>query len=368
MPRRSKIQRELHQRLVEEALIKGMPPRQIVRSMAREFQLTLRQARYDLDQVLRNWREQDDQIRQGKLEARDLAIAAARRERELREALEQNDPRRALRAEKDRCKLLGIYAVDRYRSPYEPDSERQNTVKQLDQELSGLYAEAPRNPDGSVVLTAYSSTPPPVEDARYRRAIEHPLGRPITPRRQERLDTLQAAFIGGVRLDQLEQAARDRFALSRRQAREDVLRMLEQLEDDGQRLKHGTHELHSLTLATRRRERIYQMALEQDELKLAAEIEIDRCGLLGLYARLRQPPGDAEQTPGILAAAALGMEPERMIEFELARRDRLDGHRHWIAELSPASGRGRRISGRQPWQPPAEATHGEETIESMAQR
>jgi hypothetical protein len=361
MPRRTKVQRELHQRVIEEALAAGLPARQVVRSLVREFQLSRRQARYDLRQVYQRWRREDERMRQEKWVSRDLALAAERRERMVFAALEAKDARRAFRAEKDRCRLLGMYPA-RGQEPPMPRAERDETVQELGAELDEMYAEAPRNPDGSAVLTAYSNTPPPVEDAAYRRAIERPHhqgadaprspdrttrspGR-VSQQRQERIDALRSALVAGVRQDQLEQSARGQFKLTQRQARRDVRLLLAQLEAEGERLRHGTHELQSLTLALRRRERLKEMARAQEDARLAFDLEADRCRLLELYARDRQLAHEAR------AEEACEFAAERMIEIELARRDRQHGHRHTVAELLPGPDGQPRHPGRQPWTPP----------------
>ena len=72
----------------------------------------------------------------------------------------------------------------------------------------------------------------------------------------------------------------------------------------------------------------------------------DRCRLLGLYARDRQPAHEAR------ADEACEFTAERMIEIELARRDRQHGHRHTVAELLPDANGQPRIPSRQPWKAP----------------
>jgi hypothetical protein len=383
MPRRTKVQREMHERLVEELLIAGLVERQVVRSMVQKFQLTPRQVRRNLAAVRECWADEDDELRQGKLADRDLAIAADCRERMLRQAFEAKDLRRAVAIEKDRSKLLGLYFADRRREPHLSRAERRETLEELTAEIDEMYEEAPRNPDGSVVLTAYSETPPPADDPKYRRAIEDPLPRPIMPRRQERIDLLRLALAEGVRLDQLEQAAREQFGLSQRQARGDVLLLVEQLEADGERLRHGTHELQSLALALRRRERLLHMARQQDEHRLAAALETDRCRLLGLcavgwhvpecakgvldspshHALRLHAQGRATPTQGVPPDDFAQSRADRMLEVEFSRRDRLRGHRHTAAELLPAADGRPTHPGRQPWKPPG-AESGEHRAES----
>jgi hypothetical protein len=218
--RRTRIQCEAAQRRVEEHLVEGVPPREIVQNLASELKLTPRQIRHDLKMVRQRWAVQDDLIHQGKWTDRELAAAADRREWQIRDALQNNELKRAAALEKDRSRLLGLYAADRKRSPYMPQAQRDETEKGLKEEFSAMYQAAPRNPDGSVVLTAYSRTRPPVDDPAYRKAIEDPLGRKISERRQERIDDLRSTLAQGLRLDELEAAARRQFKLSQRTARE----------------------------------------------------------------------------------------------------------------------------------------------------
>src|SRR5438034_1206344 len=145
--RRTKLQRDLHRRLIEEGLVRGVPPRQIVRALVRTLGITLRQARYDLAQVQAAWQREDDELRQNRWTLRELAIAAERREREYRAAIEAGDARRAARAENDRCKLLGLYHSHRRGAPHLPMSERQAGIAKILADLDRLYADAPRNAD-----------------------------------------------------------------------------------------------------------------------------------------------------------------------------------------------------------------------------
>ena len=401
--RRTKLQRDLHRRVIEEWLVEGLPAGQVVRSLVGGFGLTARQARYDLAQVQAGWRREDDAIRQNRRRLRDLAVAVDRAERDFRAALAAGDARLALRIEKHRSKLRGVYDADRRRDPHLPDAERQEFIQQVESDLDRMYADAPRNPDGSVVLTAYSRTPPPVADERYRRKIERPLARGPSPRRQERIADLRAALAAGVRIDQLEAAARERFGLSPRQIRSDV-RLLEwQLEDDGHRIHQGTHDQQSLPLALRRRERIAELAVHpkpaertpnppaggadipvcqagknacptstkptKPNHRLAADVEFDRCKLLGLYARerpnaeeddLRWRPRDVGQFDNPSHAASrprsaverIDYDQDRMIEAELAFLDAKNGFRHSATELLPDLFGPTGHPGRQPWKPP----------------
>ncbi len=184
-----------------------------------------------------------------------------------------------------------------------------------------MYARAPRNPDGSVVLTAYSLSRPAVYDEQYCQGIEQPLRRGISPRRQERIDALRALLAGGLRMDQLEGLAAARYGLSSRQVRDDVRQLQYQLDFDGYAMHQGTHNVQLLSLALQRRERIAELArngpppprdeqpaesaapapekpraaqprVKVPDLRLLADVEIDRCRLLGLNARERPKPVD----------------------------------------------------------------------------
>jgi hypothetical protein len=377
MLRRTKIQREAHLLEVEEKMVRGVPRSQIAREMRDKHQLTSRQVRHDLRQLFRRWERKDDLLLSEKAARRELAAAVDRREREWNAAVKSDDPRRSAAAEKDRAKLLGLYAEERKRRPYVTNAERRLTAAKLQHEVLMMYAEAPTNPDGSVVLTAYSRSKPPLDDVEYCEAIENPkastggasgtppanphdkfpgrkLGDPfptdrgdvISPRRQERVDELREALADGTRLDQIEELARTRFGLSQRAARRHVLELMRQLEEDGERIRQGTHELQALTLAVRRRDLLAEMAARKKDVALLKELEIERCKLLGLYAKDRRdalkPPSEEEE----------GRTAERMIEIEFARLDRARGIRHTVAETIAGPNGEPNVPGRQPFKPP----------------
>ncbi len=258
--RRTRLQRHDHRRMVEEGLVAGLAPPQIVRGMIKEFGLTPRQAWHDLHQVQQEWRRQDDAIRQNRWRLVDLAVASDRCDREFNAALAAGDARRALRAEQHRSKLLGIYAAQRQKTRHATQVERKVLKERFERDLPQMYDEAPRNPDGSVVLTAYSLTPPDVWDDKYCESIEHPLRPNLSRRRQERLDALRALLAAGQRMDQLEALAMARYGLSARQVRDDVRRLEHRLEFDGYLMHQGTHDVQLLPLALRRRERIAELA------------------------------------------------------------------------------------------------------------
>ncbi len=258
--RRTKLQRQTHRRTIEEGLVTGLAPPQIVRTMVARFGLTLRQARHDLRQVQEAWRRQDDELRQNRWKLVDLAIASDRCDREFHAALDAGDARRAMRAERHRSKLLGIYHADRCRLMHMPRIERDAIQEEFARDLPRMYDQAPRNPDGSVVLTAYSLSPPTLYDEQYRLNIEQPLQRGLSPRRQARIDALRALLTAGQRMDQLEALAVAHYRLSSRQVRDDVRQLQWQLEFEGYAMHQGTHDVQHLPLALRRRERIAELA------------------------------------------------------------------------------------------------------------
>ncbi len=246
--------------MVEEGLVAGLAPPQIVRGMIKTYGLTPRQAWHDLHQVQDQWRRQDDEIRQNRWRLVDLAVASDCCDREFHAALAAGDARRALRAEQHRSKLLGIYAAQRQKTRHATQVERKVLKERFERDLPRMYDEAPRNPDGSVVLTAYSLTPPDVWDDKYCESIEHPLRPNLSRRRQERLDALRALLAAGQRMDQLEALAMARYGLSARQVRDDIRRLEHRLEFDGYLMHQGTHNVQLLPLALRRRERIAELA------------------------------------------------------------------------------------------------------------
>jgi hypothetical protein len=271
--RRTKFQRREHRRVIEEGLVAGLAPAQVVRAMVKNYGLTCRQARHDLDQVQAEFRRQDDEIRQDRWKLADLALASDRCDREFRAALEAGDARRALRVEKHRSKLLGIYHADRRRSTHTPLKVRLARIAKINADFDAMYAEAPRNPDGSVVLTAFSLNPPRPDDERYRRRIEEPLARGPSPRRRERIDAMRAALAAGARKDQLETVVRQEYGISSRQVRADVRTLEAELEADGYAMHQGGHDVQLLPLALRRRERIAQLALHPQCSHLAPRDE-----------------------------------------------------------------------------------------------
>jgi hypothetical protein len=168
----------------------------------------------------------------------------------------------------------------------------------------------------------------------------------VSPRRQERVDELREALADGTRLDQIEELARQRFGLSQRAARRHVLELMRQLEEDGERIRQGTHELQALTLAMRRRDLLAEMAARKKDVALLKDLEIERCKLLGLYAKDRcdalKPPSEEED----------GRTAERMIEIEFARLDRARGIRHTVSETIAGPNGEPNVPGRQPFKPP----------------
>jgi hypothetical protein len=388
MQRRTKIQRETHLIELEDKMVRGVPRSRIAREMREKHQLTSRQVRHDLRQLFRRWERKDDLLLSERAARRELAAAVDRREHEWNEAVASGDPRRSAEVEKDRAKLLGLYADERKRRPYVTNAERRLTAAKLQHEVLMMYAEAPTNPDGSVVLTAYSRSPPPQDDVEYREAIENPKastgggsgtrantggasgtrpvnphdkfpgrklgdrwpsdrGDVVSPRRQERVDELREALAEGTHLDQLEELARQRFGLSQRAARRHVVLLMRQLEEDGERIRQGTHELQALTLAMRRRNLLADMAAQKKDEALLKDLEIERSKLLGLYAKDRRdsqkPLPDEEENKNA----------ERMIEIEFARLDRERGHRHTTDEMIAGPNGEPTTPGRQPFKPPA---------------
>ncbi len=106
-------QREGRLRVMEKALIEGVQPEELLQLAPAQFGISPRQARSDLNEVLARLRAQGERILLGQHDPQSVALAVRRRERIYHEAVQHGDRRIALEAEKDRCRLLGIYPSDR---------------------------------------------------------------------------------------------------------------------------------------------------------------------------------------------------------------------------------------------------------------
>lgn len=115
--RRTLEDRRRHAEFAEQALRCGVQRREVVRELRDKFGITLRQARYELQQVTAAIDREGDDARRGRRLAEDLSLTLRRLEAQFRLALAAKDHRRAFKAEKARCRLLGLYAPQRQTPP-----------------------------------------------------------------------------------------------------------------------------------------------------------------------------------------------------------------------------------------------------------
>lgn len=108
----AKARREERLRIMEKALIEGLRLDEVERAAPQQFSITPRQARADVQELLRRLFEDGDKARRREHNPPALALAIKRRERIYHEAVKHGDRRVALEAEKDRCRLLGVYPDD----------------------------------------------------------------------------------------------------------------------------------------------------------------------------------------------------------------------------------------------------------------
>ena len=125
------------------------------------------------------------------------------------------------------------------------------------------------------------------------------------PRSEERLRMLEKLRVAAVPDDDACEAITQKFNVSRRQARADLRRLHSRLEKEGAHAGRGKQG--AVAVAIKRRERMYQDALKAGDLKLAMEVEKDRCRLWALYDQ-----ADAEEEDH-------GHEYDPVIDSELAR-------------------------------------------------
>ncbi|MDA7978016.1 MAG: hypothetical protein MPJ50_04495 [Pirellulales bacterium] len=113
MRTRTRKEREVHLRLLEKALVDGVEPDDLVTAAPQKFGMTTTQAKRDLHTVYRRLAEAGERIRLHADENVSLALSLKRRTRVLRDAIGQGERKLALEAEKEICKLLGIYPQER---------------------------------------------------------------------------------------------------------------------------------------------------------------------------------------------------------------------------------------------------------------
>jgi hypothetical protein len=112
-PKRSATEREAHLRVMEKSLLEGVPSAEIVAAVAKKYQISERQAFYDLAEIHKRWEAAGKEIAGHKHAQCSLMRALLRREYIYRLALQQGDLKNALAAESDRCVLAGLYPAKR---------------------------------------------------------------------------------------------------------------------------------------------------------------------------------------------------------------------------------------------------------------
>lgn len=143
-PPRSRAQlrqrREECLRLMERALVEGMPLEDACRAAALRFALSPQVAADYARRLVARLEHQGQQLTRGRQRGMTLAVSVRRRTRLYQEALQQGDVRLALEAEKDLCRLLGMYAAERNGEEPPSDDELDRTIEH---ELARLAAAAP---------------------------------------------------------------------------------------------------------------------------------------------------------------------------------------------------------------------------------
>ena|GEM_PF-1625990 len=140
-------QREGRLRVMEKALVEGVQPEELLQLAPAQFGISPRQARNDLNEVLARLRAQGERILLGQHDPQSVALAVRRRERIYHEAVQHGDRRIALEAEKDRCRLLGIYPSDRNWQEHELDDATLDRT--IEAELARLARGSQAPPAGA---------------------------------------------------------------------------------------------------------------------------------------------------------------------------------------------------------------------------
>ncbi len=155
---RTKQQREAQLRVMEKALVEGLSPDEVASAASARFGLSLPTARRDLDTLLGRLAEEGRRIRPAAADPVALALAVRRRHCIYHQAIKHNDRRIALEAEKDRCRLLGVYPDDRECTA---DPEDADLDRAIERELAQLAARRPGSaaPQASPVFPRLADDP-----------------------------------------------------------------------------------------------------------------------------------------------------------------------------------------------------------------
>lgn len=136
MPR-TKQQREAQLRVMEKALVEGLTPDEVVAAAASRFGISTQAAQRDLNTLRERLAAQGRAIRPTAADPAALALAILRRDRIYQQAIQHNDRRIALEAEKDRCRLLGVYPDDHAVAAEPEDADLDRAIER---ELANLAA------------------------------------------------------------------------------------------------------------------------------------------------------------------------------------------------------------------------------------
>jgi len=378
--RRTAEQRRQHMEFAEHSISNGYQPADAARQLCGQFGLTPRQARYDVRTVLWAIDAEGDTARRGKRQAEDLALMLRRFERIYRDAMRKNDHRAALKVEKARGRLLGLYAparqtpeviedgdsdalreqaIDVHRAQARrklrkactpvaetasvgqaneeqpanvPDHERgmrppmnldhrancpcwrcNPKYKAEDEESRRYYykgwlrqqrevkeelatiAHVWRGREDHETDEQFTARVRRAADLqrRLRRLNECDFARRQPPKVERRLAILTKWLELGIRREMCRRRYRERFKLSPRRLRAEWDLCLRRFQDEGRYLLRRRNEALAFGLALRRRDMLAEHCLTAGDYKLALDVEIDRCRLLGLHPKERREEPEA---------------------------------------------------------------------------
>jgi hypothetical protein len=116
-------------RLIERALVEGLPLPDLRLEAPERFRISPHQARAAIRATLRRLAREGKAIRPGSAAPEALALAVKRREHLYQECMQKGDRRTALEAEKDCAKLRGLYADHATELSTEDDDEINQAIE-----------------------------------------------------------------------------------------------------------------------------------------------------------------------------------------------------------------------------------------------